>query len=291
MKKIRITTPATTANLGPGFDYLGLALTLYNEMSFELSNKDEEIGFNGVGENGALIAFHTLIKKYNHEEIKVKIELIQNDIPVARGLGSSASAIVSGCVAANYFMNNLLSEDQLINEMVLLEGHPDNILPCYYGGLVTSIQEDQLIVIKKTVNEELYFNCLIPAYKVKTSDARKVLPQNYNLHDVTFNASRAFVLAEALEKGDIKLIKVATQDRIHEPYRKQFIQEWDTIKAAIVNQDAVLNISGSGPTMLLISKEKEIINKIKKLELILDIKQLKTSKKGVELVECKGEKE
>ena len=282
IKKIRITTPATTANLGPGFDFLGLALTQYNVFEFEDSERDEEIGFDCVGNNIVKKCFKKIVRKYGHSDIKVKISMIENGIPVARGLGSSASAIVAGCVAANYFLGNTINDADLINEMIKFEGHPDNVLPCYKGGMVSTISNTS-DYFKHNVNKDLVFNVLIPSYKVRTEDARRVLPKEYALSDVTFNASRAMLLSKAFETGDIGLIKKVTEDKIHEPYRKQFIREWDDVENAIKDCDAKLNISGSGPTMLLISNNnsnESIINRIKGLNLQLEIHSLKVSDVG-----------
>ena len=209
-KIIQIKTPATSANLGPGFDFFGIALSLYNVIQFEEVDDGkqiiEEIGFQNVGENLCKKCFEYIINKYCKAKKHYIISLIQNDIPVARGLGSSASAIVSGMVGANYFINNMLDESQLIDEMVNVEGHPDNILPCYLGGAVSSIYTDKLNYFKYNVNKDLYFNVLIPKYKVSTADARGVLPNNYQLSDVVFNSSRVMLLPKALESGDIDLV-------------------------------------------------------------------------------------
>ena len=256
--KIRITTPATTANLGPGFDFLGLALTQYNVFEFEESERDEEIGFDCVGNNMVKKCFKKIVRKYGHSDIKVKISMIENGIPVARGLGSSASAIVAGCVAANYFLGNTINDADLIDEMIKFEGHPDNVLPCYKGGMVSTISNTS-DYFKHNVNKDLVFNVLIPSYKVRTEAARRVLPKEY------------------------ALIKKVTEDKIHEPYRKQFIREWDDVENAIKDCDAKLNISGSGPTMLLISNNnsnESIINRIKGLNLQLEIHSLKVSDIG-----------
>lgn len=287
VKKIRITTPATSANLGPGFDFLGIALTKYNVFEFEESDHDQEIGFKGVGNNIVKSCFKKLVKKYGNRDIKVKITMVENGIPVARGLGSSASAIVTGCVAANYFLGNIIDENTLIDEMVKFEGHPDNVLPCFKGGLISTLS-NTTYYYKHNVNKDLVFNVLIPNYKVRTGDARKALPKVYSLSDVTFNASRAMLLPKALEDGDIDLIKKVTDDKIHEPYRKPLIKEWSKVEESVKDYDAKLNISGSGPTMLLISKDAnndEIINLIKNLNLKLEIHSLKVSDVGCELFE------
>ncbi len=284
-KIIKIKVPATTANFGCGFDFFGIALNLYNEFQFELiNNKDYvTIGFDDIENNLVLDSFKKIVNKYNRSDIKVKITILKNDVPFARGLGSSATAIVSGCVAANYFMDNSLSEEQLINEMVEIEGHPDNILACFYGGAISSIKDDKLYVFHHNINKDLLFNVLIPSYTVKTKDARDVLPKNYFLNDITYNASRAMVLSESLEKGDMKLIKLATKDCIHEPYRKKFIKEYDLIENSINNLDAKLIISGSGPTMILLAKDNKIIDKLKDLKLNIKIYSLKVSDIGCEI--------
>lgn len=281
MSKIIIKTPATSANLGTGFDFVGLALSRYNEIQIEALNDGkaliEEFGFDNVGDNLVRKCFEDTIKKYSILNKHYIITLLKNDIPVARGLGSSASAIVSGVCGANYFLDKKINEEELINIMVSYEGHPDNILPCYFGGLVSSIKDEKLYYFKHEVNDELRFFVLIPKYKVRTEEARKILPKSYSLEDVVFNSSRVMLMSKAFKDLDIELIKKVTDDRVHEPYRKTLIKEFDIIEKAIKGTNAKLNISGSGPTMLLISKDDIAINLIKELNLDLDIYNLKVS--------------
>ena len=281
MSKIIIKTPATSANLGTGFDFVGIALNRYNEIQIEEINdgnkKIDEVGFCNVSENIVKKCFEETIEKYGRLDKHYIITLLKNDIPVARGLGSSASAIVSGVVGANYFLNNKINEEELINIMVSYEGHPDNILPCYFGGMVSSINNDKLYYFKHEVNSDLKFFVVIPKYKVKTEDARKILPNNYCLQDVVYNSSRAMLMSKAFKDGDINLIKMVTSDRIHEPYRKSLIKEYDLIEETLKNEDAKLNISGSGPTMLVITKSDEIFDVINKLNLGLDIFEVSVS--------------
>lgn len=283
---LKIITPATSANLGPGFDFLGIALNLYNVITFEISDKNKEIGFENVGENLVLKTYDYIMKKYGKKYVYVKITLKENGIPASHGLGSSASAIVSGMKAANYFLNNVLTEKELIDEMVAYEGHPDNILPCYFGGMVSSvIENNELYYFKHNVSENLIFNVLMPQYNVSTAKAREILPKKYDLKDVTYNASRAFILKEALEKGDFELLNLAHKDVIHEPYRKELIKEWKEIEKIANKTNSLLNISGSGPTMIAISKDDSFYKEVMNQRFDLNVKMLKIDKKGTQIGE------
>ncbi len=284
MKKIKIKVPATSANLGPGFDFLGIALNLYNEFIFEEAKEYIEIGFEGIDNNMVLASYKYIINKYYKKDLPISIKIEKNDIPSSHGLGSSASAIVSGMLAANYFLNNLLSEKELIKEMIEYEGHPDNVMACLYGGLASTVIDDDINIFKYDVANELYFNVLIPSYNVKTSDARCALPKTLTYSDVTSNASRVIMLPKAFEKGDINLLKILTKDEIHEKYRSKFIKEWDELKVIAKNFDVTLNISGSGPTMLIISKNDEFIDYIKD-KFDFRIIKLKVCKEGAVLTE------
>lgn len=265
MAKIRITVPCSTSNLGPGFDFAGIALSLYNIYEFEENEYYEEIGFDDIEDNLALKAYKHIFEKFFQQKIPVKVTLIKNDIPIARGLGSSSTAILAGMFAANYFLGNFKTKEQILKEAIEFEGHADNIMACYSGGLTiaTKNEDDLYIAHKFDVNTNLKFNVIIPSYEVKTSDAREALPKEIELDDVTFNASRASLLPYALELGTIDELKYILQDKIHEQYRSKFIKEWDELKELSTKFETTLNISGSGPTMLAISLNNDFKKEVK----------------------------
>lgn len=265
MAKIRITVPCSTSNLGPGFDFAGIALSLYNIYEFEENEIYEEVGFDGITDNLVLKAYKHIFDKFFQQKIPVKVTLVQNDIPIARGLGSSATAILAGMFAANYFLGDFKTPEQILKEAIEFEGHADNIMACYYGGLTIALKddEDKYTHHKFDVNTNLKFNVIIPSYEVKTEDAREALPKEVSLEDVTFNASRAAMLTYAFELGTIDELKYILQDKIHEQYRCKFIKEWDDLKELSTKYDTTLNISGSGPTLLAISLNNDFKKEVK----------------------------
>ena len=269
MKKIKITVPATTSNMGPGFDFLGMSLSLYNTYLFEESKKFEFVGFESIDNNMAYQAYLLFMQRHSKKECPVKITLIRNEVPSSRGLGSSATAVVAGIRAANYMLGDIVSEEEMIKEMVDFEGHPDNILAAYYGGMVSSVYDNnKLLSYKHEVSDKLKFTLVVPSYSVKTKDARSILPKTLKYSDVLYNASRAFILESAYKNGDIGMLKIASKDTIHEKYRATLIKDYILVKSLENKYNLVVNISGSGSTMLIISLDRDFTKDIKNLEVI-----------------------
>lgn len=269
MKKFKITVPATTSNMGPGFDFLGMSLSLYNTYLFEESKRYEFIGFESIDNNMAYQTYLLFMQRHSKKEIPVKITLLRNEVPSSRGLGSSATAVVAGIRAANYMLGDIVSEDEMIKEMVDFEGHPDNILAAYFGGMVSSIYDnDKLLSFKHEISDKLKFTLVIPNYSVKTKDARSILPKSLKYSDVLYNASRAFILKDAYKNGDIETLRIASKDAIHEKYRATLIKDYDYIKSLETKYNLIVNISGSGSTMLITSLDRDFIKDIKNLEVI-----------------------
>ena len=279
MERIKISVPASTSNLGPGFDYLGMSLNLYNEFIFTRSEKIELLGFSNLKNNLVLESYLHLFKKLNKEIIPVKIEWTKKDIPTSRGLGSSASAIIAGVLASSYFINHTTSiSDYLINEMIELEGHRDNLIAELYGSLVSSIIDDgKCIVYHHIVNPKLKFLVLIPKYEVSTKMAREALPKTLSYSDLTFNASRALNLVQAFKDGSIEDLKIVLKDNIHEKYRKEFIKEYNDALNITSKYNAILKISGSGSSMLVITTSiSSLKDELSSLD--LDVIEVNTSK-------------
>lgn len=266
---LRIKVEATSANLCVGFDTLGLALDIYNEFTFE---KTDEFKFKGflpkyltINHNLVYDSYIAFFKYINKNPIPVEIGF-EGSIPVSRGLGSSSSLIVAGVFAANYISGANLSYDELFSICANIEGHPDNVAPAIYGNLVSSFKyNDKYYPTIYKVSKNLKFGVVIPDEKLKTEEARLVLPDSYNRADIVNNLSRIVNLPKALEEGNLELVKMLCIDKIHEPYRKKLIKEFDDVENIVNKYNAKLIISGSGSTMLIISDdysyENELLNK------------------------------
>lgn len=262
---IKIKVPATSANLGVGFDTLGIALNIYNTFYVEES---EFLLIEGVDKkyqnrnNLFMIAFDKVNERFNtFKNIHLKIEA---NIPIARGLGSSASFIVAGAIAANYLNNNKLKVEEIFKICTSLEGHPDNIAPAIFGGLNASFMYNDIPYSKKiNVHKKYKFTVLIPDFKVSTRLAREVLPSLYSKKDAVNNLSNIVSLCLSLNDGDDNVLKLSNNDKIHEPYRKNLIPDFDLLKQQCLNKGAyTFMISGSGPTCLVISNDDSFSKKI-----------------------------
>ena len=268
MKKVTIRVPATTANLGPGFDAFGCALSLYTDVTFEETDFGLEI--TGCEEeyagpdNLAYIAYSAVLASMNEELRGIKIH-IESQIPVARGLGSSAALLVAGAMGANVLRGNKLSIQGLLNICNAMEGHPDNLAPAFFGGLTASMVDNGLPV---TVNFPLHpdweFLALVPDFHLVTAVARQALPTEYDRADAVYNISHGAMVLKALELGDEKLLRNAMQDRIHQPYRKSMITDYEKIEGLIRTTGAAFCLSGAGPTLLCITRNPGLEEKLAK---------------------------
>lgn len=253
---IRIKVPATSANFCIGFDTLGVALSIYNEYSFDKSDYDFLEGFENLymNENNlVLTSYKKFFTEFNVPYIPVKIKQIKQHIPNSRGLGSSAACIVAGILAANRISESNFDKEKLLSLACQIEGHPDNVAPCLLGGFVASIVDKRVNTIKYKVSSKLKFNVFIPNFKLSTEEARKVLPETYSRCDVVHNLSRMAFLSDALKNGNFETLKLLLDDKIHEPYRIKLIPNAIDLKEEINKEEAILIISGSGSTMLSIS--------------------------------------
>ena len=256
---------ATSANLGPGFDCLCICFDLYNEYEFFLSDKYTIEGFSEKFSNPS----DNLIVKSYEKVFLLKNKKIQfltirqkiQNIPVSRGLGSSASCIVAGIIMANEILGGILSKDEIFQIASMIEGHPDNVAPLIFGGFTCSFQEDKYHYINLDVASNLQFFFLIPNFELSTEVARASLPSCVLLEEVVSTLSHSILMVKALEKGDFSLLKMAKKDLIHEPYRYQFIDPKKEMRKILEDyEDIVGLISGAGPSILLIS-EQDIKNK------------------------------
>ncbi len=262
-KEITVTVPATSANLGPCFDVAGLALNLFNKFSFKPSNGDKVIGFKPeyVENNLVLEAYKRLFVKGNDRYLPVEIALVQNDVPESRGLGSSSTCIVAGLMAANEMLNRKYSKLELLELATELEGHPDNVAPAIYGSLVATWNDGEYHPVQYSVSKDLKFILAIPDVQLKTKESREVLPKELSYQDIKFNSSRIMNMAKAYMEGDIKSLCGLIEDKIHTPYRLGLIPDAEKIKEIAKANDCPFTISGSGSTLLIISKDDSIITK------------------------------
>ncbi len=268
MKRVTIRVPATTANLGPGFDAFGCALSLYTDVTFE--ETDEGLEITGCDEayagpdNMAYTAYCAVLASLSEEIRGVKIH-IDSQIPICRGLGSSAALLVAGAMGANVLRGNKLSTQGLLNITNAMEGHPDNLAPAFFGGLTASMVDNGLPV---TVNFPLHpdweFLALVPDFTLPTTIAREALPTEYNRSDAVYNIAHGAMVLKALELGDEKLLRNAMQDRIHQPYRKGLIMDYEKIEGLIRTTGAAFCLSGAGPTLLCITRNPGLEEKLAK---------------------------
>jgi homoserine kinase len=272
---IKIVVPASIGNVGPGFDVLGLAVSLYNTLEVKvLSKKPGKPLIHISGDDSDILptdrsnvcykAFTSVFNRLNRGIPQVEMHLT-NRIPLARGLGSSACARLAGALAANAICNSKLSETEIVNLVARMEGHPDNVAASMWGGLVTSIPvgKNEWIYQKMQVAKALHIALAIPDFEVSTPKARAILPKKVPLSDAVFNLSRVVSLVSALEQGDKHLLWLALQDRLHQPYRAKLIPGFNNVLAAAKKAGALgAAISGSGPTIFAICTSSNSANKV-----------------------------
>ena len=273
MKRVTIRVPATTANLGPGFDAFGCALSLYTDVTFEetdcgleITGCDEE--FTGP-DNMAYTSYCAVLASLSEEVRGVKIH-IESQIPVCRGLGSSAALLVAGAMGANVLRGNKLSTQGLLNITNAMEGHPDNLAPAFYGGLTASMVDNGLpVTVNFPLHPEWEFLALIPDFDLPTTKARALLPEQVSRADAIYNISHGAMVLKALELGDEKLLRNAMQDRLHQKYRKVLIKDYEAIEGLVRTTGAAFCLSGAGPTLLCITQDEKLDEKLaKKLDSI-----------------------
>ena len=262
---ITVTVPATTANLGPGFDCIGAALTLYNQFAFSrLEVGKLSIIVTGIeaakvktDENNLL--YQAFLRLYQHIKqtppaVAIEIEL---GVPLARGLGSSATAIVGGLVGANQLAGTPLSQAEVMNLAIAMEGHPDNVVPALLGGcrLAASSVSSQWQISDLSYQEHIIPVVAIPDFELSTSEARRVLPTQVGRADAIFNTAHLGLLLRGLATGNGEWIGTALQDRLHQPYRQGLISGYEAVQNAALAAGAYgMVISGAGPTLLALTE-------------------------------------
>jgi len=281
--KVTVKVPATTANIGPGFDCFGIALSMYNKVTIEeLVYPDTGLEINMLtGENEKVSSVETIPTDANNIVYKA-VELLYNyvgqtppslrinietNIPIAKGLGSSASVIVGGILAANKLLGNPADEAAILSIANEIEGHPDNITPAMLGGFLFSSAEDDGSILYRKIDwpQEWKFVLCIPDYELATSISRSVLPEQVNMSDAVFNLKRSAMFIEALHTKDADLMKYALDDRLHQTYRSKLISGFAQMKEQLKDIPSVLGtvISGAGPSVLVINEQDKNFEEIK----------------------------
>lgn len=260
---IRVVVPASSANLGSGTDCLGVALPIYLQATFEEADQ-LTFTFEGSTQNVPLeqnliyVAARKLFRSAGTEVPPMKVA-VKSDIPLARGLGSSASAIVAGIWGANAWLGNPFSQQELVTAAVEIEGHPDNVVPCVAGGFTVAMPtQDTVLFSKISVNKKLYFTVAVPEYELPTKRAREVLPVQVDLKNSLQQIQRACYLVSAFNNSVFDSLYEATQDLMFTPYRRDLIPGFDDVVGSAVSAGAKCAvISGAGPTILAMSTTKK----------------------------------
>ncbi len=257
MKPVRVLVPASSANLGPGFDAFGLALALYNSVEMQ-EDEETHVVISGEGaqalardaSNLVVRAAQRLFNAAGYRLRGLRVAL-HNAIPLGRGLGSSAAAIVGGLVAANELAHRPLTRPDLLKLAAQIEGHPDNVAPALLGGLVVvSASESDLLYTQVSLSP-LRVVVAVPDFALLTQEARAILPASVPRHDAVFNLARAALVLLALQRGDYDLLGRALDDRLHQPYRARLIPGLEAVaEAARAAGAAGVALSGAGPSLI-----------------------------------------
>ncbi len=267
--KILVKVPATTANLGPGFDALGLALDLWNETEFTATGDGQiSISISGEGEGKLPLSAENAIV-----EAALKIyELVGkpcsglrircvNRVPIGSGLGSSSAAMLTGMLGANALLGSPFTDEEILKLAIEIEGHPDNVAPAMLGGLVASIvYEERVISLKlpaRANRSPMHVTIVLPDFDFPTKQARAILPKQVERKDAIYNISRAVLVTEALRTGDLDLLGKAMTDMLHQPYRLPLIPGAQAaMQAGRQAGAAAVALSGAGPSLIAFSSKE-----------------------------------
>lgn len=310
--KVSVKVPATSANIGPGFDCLGIALPIYNTVTIDetvlpgtgveiniLSQEEtfDDLIIDHIPKDENSIVYKAVELLYNSigqtpSELKINI---QTSIPVTRGLGSSAAVIVGALLAANHLLGEPADESALLSIATEIEGHPDNVTPALVGGMVLSSLEEDGSILYRKINwpDEWAITVCIPDVELATEISRSVLPDNVPMADAVFNTKRMGMLIQAVNTVDSDLMKAALSDKLHQPYRAKLVPWLDDINESIKHEEDIMGcvLSGAGSTVLVISKHSAV-DKVKtkvaevmqNLNVKADIKTLKVENTGATIV-------
>ena len=266
-RKVQVKIPASSSNFGPGFDTLGLAFKLYNELELEAEKVSSPgqsgvcIEIEGEGEeilprNEKNIVWQSAKEIFRACRVPIssyRFHLkMMNRIPLSRGLGSSAAARLGGILAANAIAGQKMRPEELIRWAVKMEGHPDNVVPQMVGGFcICAVLEDKIQFIKLSVPKKISAVVCLPDFELPTKKAQAILPKKISHQDAVFNVSRVALLIGALAKGESCHLKTAMEDRLHQKYRKKFVPGFDRVIKNAYQQGALgVALSGAGPSIL-----------------------------------------
>lgn len=258
---IEIKVPGTSANMGPGFDCLGIALNIYN--TFWVEEIEEGLIITGCDEvyknenNLVIKSMRKCFEKIRYKEKGIKLHM-ETNIPISRGLGSSAACILGGVLAGNYMASNVLSKEEVLELATEIEGHPDNLAPALYGGMTVSVKsKDKIFSEKINIKNDIGFLAMIPNFVLSTEKSRSVLPEKVVLKDAVFNIGRVALLVAAINNGNFDKIKIGCEDNIHEKYRGYLIEDYFNIVEKSKESNCLgVFLSGAGPTIMAMYEKK-----------------------------------
>lgn len=257
---VRVRTPATSANLGPGFDTLGLALTLYDDLSARVTGDGFTVSVTGEGAgelpgDESHLVVRAMLRTFDElggRPAGVAVECV-NRIPQARGLGSSSAAIVGGVQLARGLVEEQISDEDALRIAAELEGHPDNVAPCLLGGFTIAWSEGSgARAVRLAAAADVHPTLFVPQERGLTSTARAALPASVPHGDASFNAGRAALLVHALSAAP-DLLFAATEDRLHQGYRAEAMPGTASLVASLRSLGVAAVVSGAGPTVLALS--------------------------------------
>jgi homoserine kinase len=258
-ESITVKIPATTANLGPGFDCLALALDMWNVTTFTLGGQSIQLQIKGEGDDSLPsdernLLVRTVLHIYRFCKVTPPAGLhilCENHIPLGSGLGSSASAVLAGLLGANALLGNPLNNDEILNMGYELEGHPDNISAALLGGLVIMTTRGRFLITRRVEIAPIQVVVVVPRFNFPTRAARTALPKTVPFKDAVFNLGRTALVVEALRSGDLDLLAQVLEDRLHQPYRLKLIPGSEAALEAARRAGAVAaGLSGAGPGLI-----------------------------------------
>ena len=263
--KILVKVPATSANLGPGFDSLGLALDLWNEtvvtlaIEFSVRVKGEGEDKLSTGQNNLIVrAAQKLAERAGRSLPTFHADCV-NQIPLSSGLGSSAAATLTGLLAGNALLGNPFLRKEILAIATEMEGHPDNVAPALMGGLVVSTIENEKVIARQIPTASpMHVTFVLPDFHLPTKEARAALPEKVSMKDAVHNISRAVLVTEAFRNGDLDLLGKAMTDTLHQPYRLPLIPGAQSAMEAAKEAGAnAVALSGAGPSLIAFSSKAE----------------------------------
>ena len=258
---VKVRVPATSANIGPGFDSMGLALGLYNYVTAEETDGglvidilDETSAFLAKDERNLVYrSMKAVFDKVGYQPKGLHLTM-ENNIMVTRGLGSSSAGIVSGLVAANEICGKPLSTETILYMASDIEGHSDNVTPALLGGFTVNVKNNNKIqYVRSEIGDELKFAAFVPDFYIQTKKARAVLPRSVSMRDAVYNTGHSALLAASIISGKYENIRGAVGDKLHQRYRKGLIPKMDDLFRYCYSNDALgVYLSGAGPTIVAI---------------------------------------